>query len=187
MGGVTFNQPAVSCYNQCMKTQHIILLCIFILATVSIIGCGGGGSGPAAGEGDRVAVHYTGTLDDGTVFDSSVGRDPLEFVLGAGEMIPGFDKAVRGMKVGQTKKVTLSPDEAYGPYDPELVFMAIRDKLGLEVQVGQQLRLQTESGKTVIATVTQVTEENITVDANHALAGKELTFEIELMTIEPAN
>jgi len=167
--------------------QRIILLSILILATLSIIGCGGGGSGPAAQDGDRVSVHYTGTLSDGSVFDSSREKAPLEFVLGAGEMIPGFDKAVRGMKVGQTKTVTLSPDEAYGPYDPELVFMAIRDKLGLEVQVGQQLRLQTKSGNTVIATVTQVTEENITADANHALAGQSLTFEIELMSIEPAN
>ncbi|MBA7695312.1 Trigger factor [subsurface metagenome] len=170
-----------------MKIIRITLLCTIILATLSIIGCGGGGSGPAAQDGDKVAVHYTGTLYDGSVFDSSVGRAPLEFVLGAGEMIPGFDKAVRGMKVGQTKKVTLSPDEAYGPYDPNLIFMAGRDELGLEVQVGQQLRLQTESGKTVIATVTQITEENITVDANHALAGKELTFEIELISIESAD
>jgi len=183
-------QPAVSCYNQRMKMQRIILLCILILATVSVIGCGGGGSGPAAQEGDRVSVHYTGTLYDGTVFDSSVGKAPLEFVLGAGETIPGFDKAVRGMKVGQTKTVTLSPDEAYGPYDTDLIFMAVRDKLPAElaeVQVGQQLRLQAEDGRTVIATVTQITEENITVDANHALAGKELTFEIELMSISPAD
>jgi len=170
-----------------MKIKYIVLLSILILAVISTIGCGGGESEQVAQDGDKVAVHYTGTLDDGTVFDSSVGRAPLEFIIGAGEMIPGFDKAVRGMKVGQTKKVTLSPDEAYGPYDPNLIFMAVRDELGLEVQVGQQLRLQTKSGQTVIATVTQVTEENITVDANHALAGKELTFEIELIKIEPIN
>jgi peptidylprolyl isomerase len=168
-----------------MKIRRIILPGILVLVMVSTIGCGGGG----AKDGDRVSVHYTGTLNDGTVFDSSVGGQPLEFVLGAGDVIPGFEKAVRGMKVGQTKTVTLSPDEAYGPHEPSLVFVAHRDELAEwpEVQVGQQLTLQTKDGKTVMATVTQVTEESITVDANHALAGKDLTFEIELVAIEPAD
>ena len=171
-----------------MKRKFLVVLFMAVLTTVLVVGCSGG-SGAAAQNGDRVAVHYTGTLDDGTVFDSSRDRGtPLEFVLGAGQMIAGFDRAVAGMKVGQTKKVILPPEEAYGEYREDMVAVFDRDRVpeGMDVQVGQQLTLQTDDGGIITATVIEVSAESITLDANHRLAGKELTFEIELVSITPA-
>lgn len=136
-------------------------------------------------EGDIVQVHYKGTLADGSVFDSSRGSDPLEFILGGGDMIAGFDKAVRGMQVGEIKTVTLPSNEAYGSYVNELAIMFGRDKLprNLEPVVGQQLDVREPDGTTVRVVVTNVSETSIIVDANHPLAGKDLTFEIELVKI----
>ncbi|HDS46391.1 MAG TPA: peptidylprolyl isomerase [Methanomicrobia archaeon] len=131
--------------------------------------------------GDMVKVHYTGTLADGSVFDSSLGRDPLQFTLGDGQMIPGFEQAVIGMKLGETKTVTIPADQAYGPYYEERVFVIPRDQLpaGMEPEIGQKLR--TQSG--MIVTVTEVSGTSVTLDANHELAGKDLTFEIQLVEI----
>ena len=167
-----------------MKMKRIILSLMIVLAATAFIGCGVG-----AKEGDTVSVHYTGTLENGTVFDSSYDRGvPLEFVIGAGQMIPGFDEAVRGMKEGQVKKVNIPPADAYGEYQWGLVSLTKREDIppGLEFQVGQQWPLVTREGKTVIGTVTEVTDESVTIDANHELAGKTLTFEIELLEIIPA-
>jgi FKBP-type peptidyl-prolyl cis-trans isomerase 2 len=139
-----------------------------------------------AKKGDKVAVHYTGTLSDGTQFDSSEGRAPLEFTVGAGQMIAGFDKAVDGMKVGETKTVTIPAAEAYGTVRPELVMEFPKSSLpqGMNPKVGEQLQMRNSSGGTAIVTVTRVTDSSITVDANHELAGKDLTFKIRLVEIK---
>jgi peptidylprolyl isomerase len=139
-----------------------------------------------AKEGDRVKVHYTGSLKDGTVFDSSLQREPLEFTLGSGAMIAGFEKAVYGMQVGQSKKVTIPVAEAYGPYNEERVMTFNRNKLpaGLSPKVGDHLRMRGGDGNSTLVKVIKVTDAVITLDANHELAGKDLTFEIKLVEIK---
>ena len=139
-----------------------------------------------ASDGDTVRVHYTGTLEDGTTFDTSVGREPLEFTLGEGKMIPGFEKAVYGLKVGKSKTVTIPAEEAYGPHRDDLVIVVEREQLpaDLDPKVDQQLQMQQTDGRTAVVIVTDVSETTITVDANHPLAGKDLTFEIELVEIK---
>ena len=166
-----------------------LLLCGLVLIVILAAGCAGDKEEQMAEDGDRVAVHYTGTLVDGSVFDSSRGRDPLEFVLGAGNMIPGFENAVRGMKIGEVKTVTLSPEEAYGPFREDLIIKISREELpeDLNPEVGQKLTMTQQDGRSVEVTVTEVSDTDITVDANFFLAGKELTFEIELVKIEPAD
>ncbi|MFH1650698.1 MAG: peptidylprolyl isomerase [Chloroflexota bacterium] len=138
-----------------------------------------------AQDGNTVKVHYTGTLADGTLFDTSRGREPLEFALGAGQMIPGFENAVRGMAVGETKKVTLAPEEAYGPRREDLALEIERSKLpeGMDPEVGQRLQMVQNDGRAIAVTVTAVADTTITIDANHPLAGKDLTFEIEVVEI----
>jgi peptidylprolyl isomerase len=135
-------------------------------------------------KGNRVAVHYRGTLSDGRVFDSSEGREPLVFTLGAGSMIPGFEKSVIGMKVGQTKKFTIPAAEAYGPRRDQLVLEVKREQLpqGLSLKAGDQLKTRNSSGGNASVRVTRVSETSITVDGNHELAGKDLTFEIKLIS-----
>ena len=139
-----------------------------------------------ASDGDAVRVHYTGTLEDGTTFDTSIGSDPLEFTLGEGSMIPGFEQAVDGLKVGQSKTVTIPAEEAYGLYNDELLLVFSREQLpaGINPEIGQELQMQTTDGRIVTVPVIEVSEETITVDANHPLAGKDLTFEIELVEIK---
>ncbi len=139
-----------------------------------------------AKEGSNVKVHYTGKLDDGSVFDSSKGRNPLQFTLGEGQVIPGFEQAVDGMDIGETKTVTIPMEQAYGPHQDELVIEIHRSQLppDLEPQVGDQLQMQHPSGQIMILNVIETSEETITVDANHPLAGKDLTFYIELVEVE---
>ena len=138
-----------------------------------------------ATSGDTVHVHYTGTLSDGSEFDSSRGRDPLTFTLGAGQVVPGFDKAVAGMEVGETKTVTIPAKDAYGEPDPEQTVTIGRDQLpaGAEVSVGDQLQMGLGNGQVVVVTVAEMDAETVTLDANHALAGEDLTFEITLDSI----
>ncbi len=138
-----------------------------------------------AKSGDTVRIHYTGTLDDGTQFDSSAGRDPLEFALGGGQVIPGFDSAVDGMAIGDNKTVTIQPEEAYGQRHEQLVQQVSRSALpdDMEPAVGMQLQSQSPEGQVMMLVVTEVEEESITVDANHPLAGQALTFDIELVEI----
>ncbi len=138
-----------------------------------------------AKSGDTVRIHYTGTLDDGTQFDSSAGRDPLEFALGGGQVIPGFDNAVDGMAVGENKTVTIPADEAYGQRHEQLVQQVSRSALPDEIEpaVGMQLQSQSPEGQVMMLVVTEVGDESITVDANHPLAGQALTFDIELVEI----
>lgn len=136
--------------------------------------------------GNKVKLHYTGTLDNGEVFDSSKGRDPFEFEVGAGQVIPGFDQAVIGMQVGDTKKVHIPEGEAYGPYNEEMVFAADPNQFeeGLAPQVGQQFQTQMPDGTPLLLMVKEVTDEGkIMLDANHPMAGKALNFELELLEI----
>jgi len=138
-----------------------------------------------AQSGDTVRIHYTGTLDDGTQFDSSAGRDPLEFALGSGQVIPGFDSAVDGMAVGESKSVTIDPEQAYGQRHEQLVqqvpMSAFPDDM--ELAVGMQLQSQSPDGQVMNLLVTEVEDNAVTVDANHPLAGQALTFSIELVEI----
>ena len=169
-----------------MVKKCTILLVILLLGNMLVTGCAGKESSKMANDGDTVRVHYTGKLEDNTEFDSSLEREPLEFTLGEGTILPGFEEAVRGMHVGQSKTVTISPEEAYGPYLDEMVLVVEREQLPPELNpaVGQQLQMQQQDGRAVNVLVTDVSEATITVDANHPLAGKDLTFEIELVEIK---
>lgn len=138
-----------------------------------------------AKSGDTVRIHYTGTLDDGTQFDSSAGREPLQFALGGGEVIPGFDSAVTGMAVGENKTVTIPPGDAYGQRHEQLVQQVSRSALPEEMEptIGMQLQSQSPDGQIMNLVVTEVADDTITVDANHPLSGQDLTFDIELVEI----
>jgi peptidylprolyl isomerase len=133
-----------------------------------------------ATSGDTVHVHYTGKLDDGTVFDSSEGRDPLAFKVGSGQVVPGFDEAVSGMQVGDSKTVRIGPADGYGDHRADLVLEVPSEQLpeGLEPEVGMELGLRGQDGQTMPVRVAAVAEEAITLDANHPLAGKNLTFDV---------
>lgn len=135
--------------------------------------------------GDTVSIHYTGTLDDGTQFDSSQGREPLEFEVGSGQVIPGFDKAVEGMTLGDNKSVRIEADDAYGQRHEQLVQEVDRSMLpdDLKPETGMTLQSNSPEGQVMQFVVTGVTEQSITVDANHPLAGQALTFAIELVNI----
>lgn len=135
--------------------------------------------------GDLVRVHYTGTLLDGTQFDSSVGRNPLEFTVGAGQMIAGFDAGVVGMVVGEKKTIQIDPDHGYGQKNPEAIieFPAENVPADMKVEVGMKLNLQNQQGQPVPVEVIEIKEGVIIMDANHSLAGKDLIFEVEIVEI----
>lgn len=139
-----------------------------------------------ASEGSVVHIHYTGRLDDGTVFDSSEGRDPLSFTVGSGQVIAGFDAAVRGMAPGDSCTTTIEPSEGYGERRAELEIAYPRAQLpeGMAPEVGQTLQMQTPDGQAFQMRVTEVTDEAIGLDGNHPLAGQALTFDIELVKID---
>ena len=138
-----------------------------------------------AKNGDTVKIHYTGKLEDGTVFDSSDGRDPLEFTLGEGQVIPGFEEAVLGMTANDSKTMTIPSDNAYGPRREEMVVEVDRDQFPPDVtpEVGQQLQMQRPDGQKMVVAVAEVSESTVKLDANHPLAGKDLTFDINLVEI----
>ncbi|MDA8100876.1 MAG: FKBP-type peptidyl-prolyl cis-trans isomerase [Nitrospiraceae bacterium] len=140
----------------------------------------------AVKQGDIIAVHYTGKLADGTVFDTSYSRAPLQLKLGAGKLIAGFEKALIGMNKGEKKTVVIPSAEAYGPRQEQAVVQMERKNLpeGFAPKVGQRLELTQEDDRNVLVTVTDVTDTTIIVDANHPLAGKDLTFDIELVSVE---
>lgn len=135
--------------------------------------------------GDNVKVHYTGKLVNGEQFDSSVGREPLEFVVGAGMMIKGFDAAMPGMKVGEKKTINIAPEEGYGPKNPEAIieFPKAQVPADMKLEPGMPLTLSDQAGNPVPVIVIEVQEEIIILDANHFLAGQELVFDIELVSI----
>ncbi len=182
-----------------------LLVAIGLLALVPLIAACGGGSTPAATatpratstpaatatpiatpdpnrtvkSGDTVSVDYTGTLDDGAQFDSSKGRSPLSFVVGQGQVIKGFDDAVTGMKVGDTKKVHIEPQDAYGLRRDDLVIDVPKDKAPAGLKVGDRVQLANGQSAAVVA----ITDQGVRIDANHDLAGKALNFEITLVSI----
>jgi peptidylprolyl isomerase len=163
-------------------------LCVAAICTMLVLGCGCVGNdatAPPAAEGDTVRVNYTGMFDNGTVFDSSAGGEPLEFTLGAGQVIPGFDAGVTGMSVGEVKTIHIPAADAYGVHDPGLVLVIGRGQLpeGLDPPVGQQMMMPGANGGLIPVTVIAANESGITVDANHPLAGKDLNFEVELVEI----
>ncbi len=135
--------------------------------------------------GDQVKVHYTGKLANGEQFDSSVGREPLEFTVGAGMMIAGFDAAMPGMKVGDKKTVTIAPADGYGETDETAIIEFPKENVPAEMElvIGQQLTLSNEQGQPFPVVVKELKEDIIILDANHFLAGKELVFDIELVGI----
>jgi FKBP-type peptidyl-prolyl cis-trans isomerase 2 len=139
-----------------------------------------------AQEGNKVQVHYTGKLEDGTVFDSSEGKAPLEFTLGEHQVIPGFEKGVVGMNEGENRTVNIPPDEGYGQRRDDLVIEVQKDSMpeNVEPKEGMQLELQTAQGQRVPVVVSEIKGDTVELDANHALAGKELTFDIELVSVE---
>lgn len=138
-----------------------------------------------AQQGNTVKVHYTGKLEDGTVFDSSENGDPLEFTIGSGNVIPGFEKAVVGMSLGDSKTEVIPVDDAYGPHREEMVLVVDRTQMptDLEPEIGQQLQIQQPSGQAIPVVITDVSDSEVTLDANHPLAGEELTFDIQLVEV----
>jgi peptidylprolyl isomerase len=138
-----------------------------------------------ATKGNTVKVHYTGKLKDGTIFDSSQDREPLEFVLGDGKMIKGFDVAVEGMKVGDDKSITIPSDEAYGEKREDMMLDVPLDQVPAEIkpEVGMDLSIQNQQGQPTPVKVVHVDESKITLDANHPLAGQDLVFDINLVEV----
>jgi len=135
--------------------------------------------------GDTVHFHYTGTLKDGSVFDSSEGREPLSFTLGSGQIIPGLDAALDGMTVGEAKTVTIPPEQAYGPRDPQARQAVPRDQIPADIPLepGTMLQMQTPDGQAIPVTVAEADDQQVVLDANHPLAGQELTFAVEIVAI----
>lgn len=140
-----------------------------------------------ANNGDKVKVHYHGRLRSGETFDSSQGRDPLEFEVGAGQMIKGFDEGVKGMQVGDKKTVEISADEAYGQREAGNLIEFPKDQFppNMNPEVGQQLMLSNDQGQQFPVVVAEVKEDSVVLDANHPLAGQDLIFDIEMVHIEP--
>lgn len=138
-----------------------------------------------AKDGDNVRVHYTGTLDDGTVFDSSLNREPIQFTLGKGQLIKGFEDAVTGMSVGETKTVRIPSNEAYGPHRNELILKFNKTDFpsNIEPDEGLVLDLRSPDGKSLLAQIIEISEDNVTLDGNHPLAGKDITFKIDLVEV----
>ncbi|MCD4812465.1 peptidylprolyl isomerase [bacterium] len=141
-----------------------------------------------AKNGDKVKVHYTGKLEDKTIFDSSQDREPLEFQIGSGQVIKGFDQAVQGMAVDENKTVTIPPDEAYGILQEKMIFDVPKEKLpkDLKPEVGMQLSMQGNDGRSLPVTVVTIGETSIKLDANHPLAGKTLIFDLKMVAIQTA-
>ena len=160
-----------------IKKYYLVLVSLVLLAVLLITGCDGT---ELAEVSDTVKVHYTGRLADGTVFDTSVGSEPMEFTLGEGRVIPGFEQAITGMQVGESKTVTIPVDEAYGQRRDELIFEVERDRLPVDIEPEVGMQLPTSQGD---VTIIEVSEATVKIDANHPLAGQELIFDIELVEI----
>lgn len=139
-----------------------------------------------ADKGDTVKVQYTGKLADGTVFDTSPEEKPLHIIIGKGEVIPGFEEALEGMYMLEEKTVTMGSDKAYGPHDPKLSEQIRLDELpeGLQLQVGKQLEITAQTGNKLLVMVTGLADDTVTLDGNHPLAGKDLTFDIKLLAVD---
>lgn len=140
---------------------------------------------PQAQEGNRVRVHYIGKLSDGTVFDSSEGKDPLEFILGGGMVIPGFDDAITGLELGESITALIPAEKAYGLRNDEMIIVIEKNQFPphLNPRIGDKYQIPQGDGQIAMLTVTDIGDEAITLDANHELAGKDLTFDITLVEI----
>ena len=136
-------------------------------------------------KGDRVSIHYTCKLANGTLIDSSVGKTPLEFTVGAGEVLKGLEESVKGMKVGESKTKRVAMEKAYGPYHDEWVVEVGRDQFPPNwiPEVGLHYEIPREHGESSVATITRVSEASVTLDFNHPLAGKVLIFQVQLLAI----
>ena len=168
-----------------MKGRHAYGVLLLIACALAL--CSGciAGEAEQVKSGDTVLVHYTGTLENGTVFDSSAGREPLRFTVGQGEVIQGFDEGVVGMQVGEEKTLQIPADRAYGPYREDLVFVFnTTETAGTEnLTIGDQVGLPLQNGQMLPARVVAVTADAVTIDANHHLAGEDLTFNVRLVEI----
>jgi peptidylprolyl isomerase len=158
------------------------LIVIGLVMTILLPGCN---LAPATQNGDTVQVNYTLSLEDGTTYETTVGKEPVELALGEGKSLPDFENAIVGMKVGELKTITIPAADAYGEHIDGLELTINRSQLaeGLNPKVGDYLASEHESGRTMYFVVTDVSDEEITLDANHPLAGEDLTFEIELLKI----
>jgi len=134
---------------------------------------------------DKVKVHYSGTLSDGTIFDSSLEREPFEFTIGQGMVVPGFENGIVGMNEGETKTVSISADDAYGPYKDDLVGVIDKSRIpeDIDLDVGMVLQMRSPEGGITNVTVAEISDAGVTIDLNHPLAGKDLIFEIKLMEV----
>lgn len=166
-----------------IKHKYKLLLSFVLLAAVLITSCSG--EVQQAQTGDTVQVHYTGKLQDGAVFDSTEGSEPIEFTLGQGQIIPGFEQAVTGIQLGESRTVNVPVDQAYGPRNDNLIQEVSREQLPEDIQpeVGMQLQRILDTGETLVVTITEVNDATITIDANPPLAGKDLIFDIKLVGI----
>jgi len=169
------------------KGLLILAMAAFGLALALGTACGGGQAqgGATAKSGDTVKVNYVGKLSNGTIFDTSAGGDPMQFTIGAGGLLPDFEQAVIGMKVGETKTFEIPADRAYGPRRDDLVHVMDRDELPSDItpEVGVMLELRQPDGTVFQVTIIEVTESTVTLDANYPLAGQDLTFDIKLIEI----
>src|SRR3989338_1510316 len=163
----------------------IVIIAALLVISPSFLGLLGTIGIKQVKQGDTVKVEYTGTFDNGTVFDTSEGREPLEFIAGTGQMIPGFDNAVIGMKIGQEKEIKLQPSEAYGDYNPQLVQEIPKEQVPIkeELKQGMVLAVTLPNGRQVPATITKVANETAAIDLNHPLAGKVLNFKLNVADI----
>ena len=171
-----------------MNKKACVRVSLILVSALLIIGCRGQKAEPAVvKKGDTVKVNYTGRLDDGTVFDSSQGRAPLQFTVGTGSVIQGFDEGVLGMKTGESRTVKILVDKAYGPYRQDLVLRVPLDQFpaGTKPQVGQQYQVA-NGNQAMVVKVIAVSDKEVTLDGNHPLAGKNLTFDITVVEIQPS-
>lgn len=138
-----------------------------------------------AKKGDHVKVHYKGTLEDGSEFDASFNREPIEFTLGDGMLLPRFEQAVEGMDEGETRNIKIPADEAYGPYFQDLVIEFEKEQFppDLDAKIGEHLELQQEDGSSTVVKIVNISGDKVSLDANHPLAGKDLLFEIKLLAV----
>jgi peptidylprolyl isomerase len=165
-----------------VKKSHIFSIGILLLLGILISGCGTS----TIKKGDTVTLDYTGKLAGGLKFETSIGKEPLVFTMGAGNMIPGFEKAVLGMKVGEEKTFTIPFSEAYGAYSDNRIVEVSRSQLApnLVPVVGMELQASQPDGSIAVVTIKKVSDTTVTIDTNHPLAGKDLTFEIKILKIE---
>ena len=140
---------------------------------------------PKAKNGDTVKVHYTGKFDDGSIFDTSADGDPLQFTIGEGGVIPGFEKAVIGMELSENKSVKIASDDAYGPYNNDLSLEVKKEDLpdDSELELGMEFEFDDQDGESIMVTVIEIKDDEVVLDANHPLAGQDLNFDLELVEI----